>query len=294
MIEGPERTLIIDAGWNREECMLAMQASLRQLGVDLKKTDFFVTHGHGDHLGLVPSLATDSSIIYFNQPDAEWLKKAARLGSLIDCARLNGFPEEELQSLPKGSPEYNLPFCIVKEGDTLISGEYRFVCVETPGHTKGHICLYEPEKRVLVAGDHIFDDITPNITLWTDDRNPLKEYLSSLDKVGEYDIELVLPGHRRLIRNCKERILQLKEHHEKRAEQIVGILEKGPQDAFRVASQMSSDITYDSWDFFPLMQEWFATSEAITHLKYLEQEGMILREMQDEKRVFLLNKGAGI
>lgn len=45
VIEGPERTLIIDAGWNREECMLAMQASLRQLGVDLKKQTFLSPTG---------------------------------------------------------------------------------------------------------------------------------------------------------------------------------------------------------------------------------------------------------
>ena len=108
-----------------------------------------------------------------------------------------------------------------------------------------------------------------------------------------YILELLTPATL-LEKVFSPSIRQLKEHHEKRAEQIIGILEKGPQDAFRVASQMSWDITYDSWDLFPLMQKWFATSETIAHLKYLEQEGMILREMQDEKRVFLLNKGAGI
>ena len=58
------------------------------------------------------------------------------------------------------------------------------------------MCLYEPNKKILVSGDHILNNITPNIQLWSDRWNPLKEYLTSLDKVYEFDIELVLPGHR--------------------------------------------------------------------------------------------------
>ena len=294
VVRGQERNLIIDTGWNREECIRSMQAGLAGLDVDLRKTDFFITHGHGDHLGLVPGLATDTSRIYFNRPDAEWLQNAARWGRFLNFARLNGFPEDELQKGPQGPPEYDLPFSIVKEGDIIIAGEYQFVCIETPGHTRGHICLYEPEKRVLVAGDHILDEITPNITLWSYDRNPLKEYLSSLDKVSKYDVELVLPGHRSLLGDPEKRIRELKKHHEMRAEEVVAILAEGPQNAFQVAAKMSWDITYDSWDLFPMTQKWFATGEAIAHLKYLEEQGLIQREMDEDAKGFLFRKGAGI
>jgi glyoxylase-like metal-dependent hydrolase (beta-lactamase superfamily II) len=290
VIKALDRNLIIDTGWNRQECMNAMQAGLRKLSVDLSKTDFFITHGHRDHLGLVPDLAPDTATIYFNQPDADWLRNAARWGTVIDFARVNGFPESELKRIPKAPPNYDLPFTILGEGDTIRTGEYEFTCVETPGHTEGHMCLYEPNEKVLVAGDHILNDITPNITSWSDARNPLKEYLASLDKVYGYDVALVLPGHRRLIRKCRERIRELKEHHEKRAEEVVAILEKGPQNAFRVASQMSWDIIYDSWDLFPLMQKWFATAEAIAHLNYLEEERMVRREMLREQIMFSVNK----
>ncbi|UCG64054.1 MAG: MBL fold metallo-hydrolase, partial [Deltaproteobacteria bacterium] len=166
VIKASERNLIIDTGWNRQECMNAMQAGLRRLSVDLRKTDFFITHGHGDHLGLVPDLAPDTSTIYFNQPDADWLKNAARWKAGSDFARVNGFPESELKGMRKGPSNYNLPFTILGEGDAVRIGEYQFTCVETPGHTEGHMCLYDPNKRVLVAGDHILDDITPNITSW--------------------------------------------------------------------------------------------------------------------------------
>jgi glyoxylase-like metal-dependent hydrolase (beta-lactamase superfamily II) len=177
----------------------------------------------------------------------------------------------------------------LKEGNTISIGDYAFRCIETPGHTRGHMCLYEPNKKIFVAGDHILNDISPNIQLWSDEWNPLKEYLASLEKVYELDIELVLPGHRSISRNCRERIQELKHHHEKRFDEVISILERGSKNAFRVASQMSWDILYDSWDLFPVSQKWFAIGEAIAHLKYLEEKGIIRREMRGKKRVFSLN-----
>ena len=295
VIKDSERNLIIDTGWNQEECMNAMQTGLKELGVDLRKTDFFITHLHADHLGLVSNLITDTSKIYFNQPDADRLKAGFLWDDFVSFARLNGYPGKEIQAVSHSHPGFkfrskeNLVFHILKEGDTISIGNYAFRCVETPGHTWGHMCLYEPNKKIFVAGDHILNDISPNIQLWSDEWNPLKEYLTSLEKVYELDIELVLPGHRSISRNCRERIQELKHHHEKRFDEVISILERGSKNAFRVASQMRWDILYDSWDLFPVSQKWFAIGEAIAHLKYLEEKGIIRREMRGKKRVFSLN-----
>ena len=150
------------------------------------------------------------------------------------------------------------------------------------------MCLYEPNKKILIAGDHILNDITPNISSWSDKENPLNEYLASLDKVYKLDIELVLPGHRGIFRDCKGRIRELKYHHQMRAHEVLTILEKGGKSAFQVASQMTWDMTYDSWDLFPVSQKWFATGEAIAHLVYLEKKGVIRREMVEQKIIFSL------
>jgi glyoxylase-like metal-dependent hydrolase (beta-lactamase superfamily II) len=152
----------------------------------------------------------------------------------------------------------------------------------------GHICLYDQDKKILLAGDHILIDITPNIQCWSDTANPLKYYLASLDKVGKLDIDLVLPGHRRLIDNPKARIEELKKHHARRLDEVLTILKEGPMSAFQTASHMSWDIDCKNWDHFPVAQKWFATGEAISHLRYLEQDGRILRMTTGKTTQFAL------
>ena len=182
-----------------------------------------------------------------------------------------------------------MSFHILKEGNEIVISDYVFKCIETPGHTWGHMCLYEPDKRIFIAGDHILKDITPAITLWSDEWNPLKEYLESLDKVYKLDIETVLPGHGAIFRNCKERIKELKDHHQKRLGEIISILEKGRKSAFQVASQMKWDTIYSSWSMYPVLQKWFATGETISHLKYLEAKGLVRKEMKSHNILFSLS-----
>jgi glyoxylase-like metal-dependent hydrolase (beta-lactamase superfamily II) len=284
VIRDSARSLIIDTGLNRKECMDAMQSGLRELDVKLRDTDFFITHLHADHFALVSRLVTNTSRVYFNQPDAQRHARGGVWDEMVAAARVHGFPERELQSALRNHPGYrygarlDMPLSMVHQGDTIEIGHYRFLCIETPGHTRGHMCLYEPNKRILFSGDHILGDITPNIQSWSDDWNPLREYLLSLDKVYELDVEVVLPGHRSILKNCRQRIRQLKRHHRKRAEEVLSILEKGGKNAFQVASQMSWDIICESWDLFPISQKWFATGEAIAHLIYLEEENLVYRE----------------
>ena len=261
--------------------MVALVSGLDECGVDLKQADFFITHMHADHSGLVSTLAAEGARIYFGQADAEIIRSSTpeHWEKMIGFARECGFPGEELEkavgSHPgrRYSPDNSIDISVAKDGDMVGVGDYLFECIETPGHTPGHICLYEPSKRVFICGDHILFDITPNITLSVEDGNALKEYLVSLDKVYDLDVELVLPGHRSIFRNQKERIRQLKLHHQARLAEVISILERSKQNAFQVASQMTWDIGFKSWDSFPPAQKLFAFGEAMAHLKYLEEAG---------------------
>ncbi len=292
VIKASPRNMIIDTGLNQKECLEAMQAGLRKIDVDLEMTDFFITHLHADHFGLVGELVTEGGKIYFNRPDSELIEAKGGWETMLEYAGLSGFPREALETTLKNHPGYKFgsewipELSILDDDDTIAIGDYLFKCVETPGHTRGHTCLYEPAKKVLISGDHILIDITPNIQCWSDHENPLKNYLASLDKVYDLDVDLVLPGHRRLFKDHKERINELKEHHKRRADEVLSILESGPRHAFHVASEMTWDITYKSWEEFPLTQKWFATGEAIAHLRYVEDEGSISRTMEGGLTLF--------
>jgi glyoxylase-like metal-dependent hydrolase (beta-lactamase superfamily II) len=294
VVKGGDKFLIIDTGMNRPECLEAMQSSLKKLGVDMQQTDFFITHVHADHFGLVSELVNNSSKIYFNHPDAEIIRDPHHWEKLATSAALNGFPTADLRAAIKKHPGHRyhargpVDLCPLKEGDVIPIGDYAFRCVETPGHTKGHMCLYDPNTKIFFSGDHILGDITPNITLWSENHDPLRQYLESLDKVKDYDISLVLPGHRNLLHHHRQRIAELRKHHEVRAEEVLSILEKGEQNAYQVASQMTWDIDCDVWEDFPLPQKWFAAGETLAHLQYLQGQGRVKRELREEKAWFSL------
>jgi len=298
VIKGFERDLIIDTGMNREECLKSMQAGLTELGIDLRKTDFFITHMHADHLGLVLNLAAEGAKIYFNKRDADGIEFFDRhRDRFMHFAIRNGFPENELQMLLYNHPGYkyrtrgDFTFTFLKEDDRLAVGDYLLRCIETPGHTKGHMCLYETDRKILIAGDHILNGITPNIQLWSDEWNPLKEYLKSLEKVYRLDIDLVLPGHGSVFGNYKERIEELRHHHEERLGNLLSVLGKRDLTAFQIASRMNWDGTseYNAWEGFPILQKWFATGEAIAHLNYLQEKGMVRKQTQGRRTTFSLN-----
>jgi glyoxylase-like metal-dependent hydrolase (beta-lactamase superfamily II) len=210
----------------------------------------------------------------------------------------SGFPEDELRAALQNHPGYKYSstwvpdLSILNDDDRIDVGGYHLQCIMTPGHTRGHTCLYEAANKIFICGDHILNDITPNIQCWTDRDDPLKEYLASLERVYDFEVELALPGHRRLFENYKGRIDELKTHHKNRLDEVLSILGEGPNHAFGVASQMTWDISYDSWEQFPVSQKWFATGEAIAHLRYLEEEGKIVRGSDAEKIQYALNHEA--
>lgn len=285
VVLGDDRALLVDTGMARPECMETMRSALAGLGVDLDRTEFFVTHHHGDHFGLIPGLLREHSVVRINETEAGQIGRIASGRILEDVAHfiaITGFPESDLSRLiPSGTgAEYmardSWPFRFVRDGDAVDIGPYRFVCLCTPGHSAGHTSLYEPEARILFSGDHVLHDITPGIQLRSDGDNPLQGYVDSLGRLSLLDVGLVLPGHGEVFRNFPERIEELEGHHRRRALEILDAVSDGERNPYEVASRITwSVVDCEGWEGLPLVQQFFATGEAFSHLKFLEERGEV-------------------
>lgn len=286
LIRTQERNLLIDTGMNLKECMAAMDRIVEEIGLDMERTDVFVTHMHADHAGMIKHVIRPGSILYCSEPDAISLSQPYVWQTRFDYAKLNGFPTWDEAAFQ--NPDFNyfdIPlerFTFVRDGDLISLQGWNLQCIFTPGHSKGHMCLYDVDRKWLFSGDHVLDGITPNIGLFLDDWNPLEDYLHSLNRLAPLEVSLTLPGHRKAITNLKKRVDELKLHHERRCNEIIESLANGPLNVFQIAGLISWDLTYKKWEEFPNTQKWFAFGEVLAHLRYLEGCGKVQRKYTDQ------------
>lgn len=283
-IRGPQRNLLVDTGFNCDESRNAMDQALQELDINMEKTDLFITHLHSDHGGLAGYLATPQTTIWMSENDGRIIADSRDSQHWVmfnNFARFSGLVATGVEGGVEKHPGFRFAskpfdqFTMVKDGDEIRVGDYCFRCVLTKGHTAGHICLYDQQKKLLLSGDHILGKITPNITLWKMGDDVLGDYLASLDKIAALEIDLVLPGHRHLITDCRGRVEELKQHHHRRLNEVLGLIRQERMCAAEVASLMVWDLSYKNWEDFPWGQKLFATGEAMSHLYHLMEKGAI-------------------
>jgi glyoxylase-like metal-dependent hydrolase (beta-lactamase superfamily II) len=287
-IPGERKNLMIDTGMNRPECVRVMISEMKEIGIRRGETDVFITHLHADHLGLAPFVSGGMSDVYLGRRDVDLIGEKEYWSDMFDFAVRNGFPGIDPREAIRRHPGYrfgplgDMKMRSVVGGERFIVGDFDLETVFTPGHSKGHMCLYERNKRLLFSGDHILDDITPNISLWSEDGNPLADYIGSLSMTRDMEVDLVFPGHRRVIQDHRSRIDELIKHHRQREQEILKILDCGDMNGFDVASRMRWDLT-GGFDEFPLMQKWFALGEALAHLRFLESKSEVTTYCQNSE-----------
>ncbi len=294
-----EHPLIIDTGFNRPECWQALSSGLEELGVDLSKASLFLTHLHSDHCGLAGQLADRGCTVYMSGIDYDYLTAAQNNGTwpaMEERFRSEGFPQEDIEAQNTGNQARlyapNKPlFQVVRvsDGDRFTFGGENLLAIGTPGHTKGHLCLYLEEHQIMFTGDHVLFDITPNITSWLNMTDALGEYLESLKKIKAFPVKLALPGHREFEMPMAERVEQIETHHAVRLGHVLEHLKAEPGlTAFQVAQRLPWSMRGKSWADFPVTARWFAMGETLSHLDYLTLRGKVeRREEQGELRYYL-------
>ena len=295
IIKGEEKSLIIDTGFNIEDCKNDLLAALESLNIETSNLEVFITHLHSDHCGLASLFEKLGCKIYAGEIDGreinemtriEYWKKFENQKIILDLKRDNVSYHDHPGY--KYCPKEKVDFNYVKEGGSIQIGEYFLEVIDIPGHTPGHIGLYERKNKLFFCGDHILDRITPNIGFWGFDENILGTYFNSLGKLYSYEIDYLFPAHRNIIRDHTRRINELISHHKDRLNEIVNILEDEELTVRDLASKMEWRIRAKSWGEFPSPQKWFASLEAMAHLEHLYSIGKIDKNIVDEKLYYKL------
>jgi glyoxylase-like metal-dependent hydrolase (beta-lactamase superfamily II) len=282
--DGAEADLL-DCGMNSDESVDAIYHALQQLGArGLRR--LVVTHIHPDHYGAAGTLAGGEGLadLYIHRLEVPLVHpRYVELEHLVDEVRryllVNGVPSEDAEVLSNSQRALSQvvktaePAVQLDGAETIEMGKRRLRVEWTPGHSPGHICLYEQAEGLLFAGDHILPELSPNIGLHPQSTpDPLHEYLEGLRRMAALQPKLVLPAHGRPFSDVRSRVDTLVSHHGRRLDQITEIVGREEKSGWEVA--------LDLWgprdNFY---EKRLALQEGLAHLQALAVEGRLSKSV---------------
>jgi len=282
---------LFDTGLNTPETVSILEESLRTVHKKLRDIHrIFITHHHIDHCGMAGRIkAISGAEIHVSEIGREVLSVRTDEAELVRLVRdfclLHGLPESTTDfviNLFLAFKTAGSPF----EGDRFfqadsrqVAGETEFQAIATPGHTRDHISYYFPKEGLLLSGDHVLPEITPNLSpdLFCPDFRPLRSFLDSLTRIETLPVGKVYPAHGDPFPNLADRIKEIKAHHEVRKGLALGSVTRGPRTTFEV----SRDIFGDD---LPEFDRFLALNETYVHLVELVHEGAT-KEERSKKHV---------
>lgn len=261
-VEGWDVPLLVDTGMQGSE--QALRAGLDEAGVT--PDTVLVTHGHVDHWGLAATL-TDEVLGHealraclTMDPDDDAVFGEHDHGVL--SAETVALAFREFNRMTAGSPSVR----VVADGDRI--GEWRVVW--TPGHDPAHICLFRERDGVLVSGDALLPDTTPNIQPTAGREDALGDYLATLRRLAGLPIRLVLPSHGEPYEDHRGRAHALTDFHARRLQTILSELD-GPPRAVGDLARTLFKVREGPID------DMLADMETLAHLDHLRLQDLVQR-----------------
>lgn len=286
--------LLVDSGLKHHSCLDSLRQQLAALNVSPRDIKWLlVTHFHPDHFGLAAEVkAMSGAQIILHRLDWEVLQMITEATSGASGETFNrwvtslGVQQHELDGYERvfefgtalfpGDAEPDL----LLEGDSQSVGDMGLRAVLTPGHTPGHVCVYDEENRLLFSGDHVLTGITTHITpgILSDD-DQLGRYLEALENVRSLDVQMVLPAHENPFERLGERVGQLLEHHEQRLQQVLAPIGRDASSARDIASQV--EWVVGLWEQMDGINRLLAIQETLAHLRLLQERGAVITTEKD-------------
>jgi glyoxylase-like metal-dependent hydrolase (beta-lactamase superfamily II) len=210
-IAGQGGVVLFDTGIGGGQNPRGLERALAEAGFELADVKLLVcTHAHTDHIGAAGTVVEASGCelwlhpawehfrIGVEQPDRAWERR-------IEVARQSGVPAKALERYERRRDEDPLFDGVVEPARELLPGvEIEtdagvWQVHETPGHAPSHVVFHQPERRLMISGDHLLG----RISLFFDighTPDPVAEFLASLETAAALPTGLCLAGHGRPFR----------------------------------------------------------------------------------------------
>jgi glyoxylase-like metal-dependent hydrolase (beta-lactamase superfamily II) len=281
---------LVDTGWPAEAAWDGLLAGLAEAGWGLADIRaILVTHGHGDHMGLVKRLREHTGAwVAMHEADVTrrglWASQADFNQAVADSLLARGAQPEDFGAVRTGAPRGDFFAELAIEPDRfLVDGERPLgpgtglVNVWTPGHTPGHVCFFDDDRNVLLTGDHILPRITPNISHAPRETGDiLGRYLESLRAVAGIAAEEVLPAHEYRFIGLAGRVEGLLAHHGERLGEVLAAVAAAPGcTTVTVAAALHWS---RPWEQMLGLPRRFAIGEAYSHLVHLAATGRVVNK----------------
>ncbi len=288
LLELEDGKLIVDTGFRQTSEELVR--SLRDVIGNSRLKEVVLTHIHNDHTGGVRGLrAAFEPEFRMHQQEIDLVGLVRRVvesgGDQLWTLGLDEELKKEVIEFFKVNLQHlSIDYEPLKGGEEFESVTGRWKVIPTPGHTPGHVTLYDVRRKVLISGDHLLPNETSNVSYYpVEGYDALRSYLQSLVTTESLGPELVLPAHGEPFRNVKGRIDYLFAHHRKRLAEAMTGAGKG-NDLIGVARNISW--SRGNFDTLGTIDRWLAVLETHAHLHFLIDEGFVEARREGEKVVF--------
>jgi glyoxylase-like metal-dependent hydrolase (beta-lactamase superfamily II) len=263
----------------------ALGAALTAAGSTLERLErLVVTHAHIDHFGLAGEVVRRSGgELWMHRRTELDLAKYADPDEAVDRRTLmladHGLYGRELTESSEGlrdwlpvMPSIGRPTTLLDGGERFAAGGRTWEVVHTPGHSPGHVCLWNADERLLCSGDHLLRIVSPPVTFERGfETDPMGSYLESLDRVQALAPELVLPGHGPPFRDGARRAETIAAGKRRRLAQVHGLVESRPRTVPELLLELFGTTAMTG------AQRHFAMAEILAYLAYHEVRGTAVR-----------------